>query len=72
MIIEPAVGSLRPDAFSQRVTTVCPGMPALTVYRHEQVDLSILTTSTVIVEFVLADDGKRLVRRHRRVVVGLS
>ena len=68
------IGSLTSEAVGKRVTTVCPGLPAWAMCRHEQIGFAFLTTSVVLTQHTVKDvaGGKRLVRRHRRVVVGLS
>ena len=71
----PAIGSLPPGALGKRVTTVCPNvLPAWATYEHPQLDMAILATSMVLVQHTLetVPSGKRLVRRRRRIVVGLS
>ena len=74
MNTEPTVGTLWREMLGRRVTTVCPGVPAWTLYEHQQVDMAVLTTSLVFVQHTVENvaGGKRLVRRHRRVVIGLS
>lgn len=74
MTTEPAVGSPWLEARGQRVTSICPSVPAGCVFRPGQRGLTFLTTSMVIVDHIVQDtaSGRRPVRLYRRVVVGLS
>ena len=74
MTTEPTTGNLRRETLGRRVTTVCPGVPAWTVYEHQQVDMAVFATSMVFVQHTVENvaGSRRPVRRYRRVVVGLS
>ena len=74
MNAESMVGTPWLEMLGHEATTTCPGVPAWTVYEHRQANMAVLSTSVVFVQHTVEEvaGARRLVRRHRRVVVGLS
>lgn len=74
MTTERATSAQWREMLGQAITTTCPHMPAWTLREHNQVNMAVFTTSVVFVQHTVEHvaGGRRLVRRHRRVAVGLS